>query len=167
MYADAFVSAMPKGKDPAGELERVHRSFNAAPELASFVASASIPAEDRLKAIAVSAHEVAEETQRFVLLLAQNKLLKRLDRIVALVRDAAARSKGETTASVTSAIPLIDKERKEIMKILEQKTGTHVSLAECIDPSIGGGLIVQLGDWEFDATVAGRLRRLKHELNTV
>jgi F-type H+-transporting ATPase subunit delta len=166
-YAEAYVGAMPKGKDPVGELQRVHAAFNAAPDLASFVASASIDAADRRRAMALAAHDISEETQQFILLLAGNKLLKRLDRIIALVRDASARSKGETTAAVTSAVPLIDRERKDLTKILEQKVGTHISLAERIDPSIGGGLIVQLGDWEFDATVAGRLRRLKHELNTV
>lgn len=166
-YAEAYVSAMPKGKDPVGELQRIQAAFNAAPDLASFVASSSIADEDRRRAMAVASHDVSEETQQFILLLAGNRLLKRLDRIIALVSDASARAKGETTASVTSAVPLIDKERKEIMNILEQKTGSHVALAERINPAIGGGLIVQLGDWEFDATVAGRLRRLKHELNTV
>ncbi len=163
-YAEAYVSAMPKGKDPVGELQRVHAAFASTPDLASFVASASIADEDRRRAMTVAAHDISEETQQFILLLAGNRLLKRLDRIIALVRDASARAKGETSASVTSAVPLIDKERKEITKILEQKVGTHIALAERINPSIGGGLIVQLGDWEFDATVKGRLRRLQQTL---
>jgi len=166
-YAEAYVSSMPKGADPAGEIQRVLLAMSAAPELATYVASPSIPEEDRLKAIEIAAPDISMETRRFILLLARAKLLKRLERIGALVREAAAKARSESVISVTSAVPLIDKERKDIAKIFEARTGTHVSISERIDPSIKGGLLIQLGDWEFDATVAGRLRRLKHAINTV
>ena len=166
-YAEAYVSSMPKGQDPVGALQRIQHAMTAAPELASYVASPAIPETDRLNAIEIAAPDVPVETRRFVLLLARAKLMKRFERISALVREAAANARGESVIAVTSAVPLIDKERKDITHILEARTGTHVSLSERIDPSVKGGILVQLGDWEFDATVAGRIRRLNNAINTV
>jgi F-type H+-transporting ATPase subunit delta len=166
-YAEAYVAAMPDRKDPVGELTRVYETLNATPELASFIADPSISTHERSKALNVAASDLAKETVNIVLLIASHRLLKKMDRLIACVRDAFARSTNSRAASATAAVPLTDKERKEITKILEQKTGTHVTLTERIDPAIGGGLLIQLGDWEFDATVAGRLRRMKHALNTV
>lgn len=166
-YAEAYVAAMPDRKDPVGELTRVHEVLNATPELASFIADPSIATDERSKALKVAMDGLAKETVNIVLLIASHRLLKKMDRLIACVRDAFARASHSSVASATAAVPLTEKERKDITKILEQKTGTHITLTERIDPAIGGGLLIQVGDWEFDATVAGRLRRMKHALNTV
>jgi F-type H+-transporting ATPase subunit delta len=163
-YAEAYVSAMPKGGNPSGELQSVQTALTAAPELASYIAAPSIPEDDRDRALKISAPETSDATRRFVLLLAKNRLLKRLDRVAALVRHRSSRARGEAVVSVASAIPLIDRERKELSKIFEARTGLRVSLAERIDPSINGGLLVRLDDWEFDATVTGKLKRLERHL---
>jgi F-type H+-transporting ATPase subunit delta len=47
---------------------------------------------------------------------------------------------------------------------LEQLTGKTVELQTDVDPSILGGIVVRMGDRLIDASVAGRLQRLRQEM---
>lgn len=64
---------------------------------------------------------------------------------------------------VTTAVPLTDEQRATIKQTLEDKMGS-VSLVEDIDPAILGGIRIIAGSKEIDATVKGRLNRLKTKL---
>ncbi len=166
-YAEAYVASLPDRKDPVREIERVQHALRTVPALASYIADPSISVKERSHALNIAIDDCATETVNLVLLIAAQRQLKKIDRLMTYVRDAYANATQTRVATATAAIPLTEKERKEIAKILEQKTGQHISLTERIDPTIGGGLLIQLGDWEFDATVAGRLRRMKHAITTV
>lgn len=73
-------------------------------------------------------------------------------------------AKGITEATVTVARPVSDDERKEITRRLEAATGKTVEAHIQVDPSILGGIVVRIGDRLIDASVAGRLQRLRHEM---
>lgn len=64
---------------------------------------------------------------------------------------------------VTTVVELTDAQRKKIKDAVEQKLGAS-ALKEIIDPSIIGGIKIIIGSKELDATVRGRLERLKREL---
>jgi F-type H+-transporting ATPase subunit delta len=76
--------------------------------------------------------------------------------------DRAAR--GVTEATVRVARPISDVDQRQIADRLAQMTGKMVELHTEIDPSILGGVVVRLGDRLIDASVAGRLQRLRHRL---
>lgn len=73
-------------------------------------------------------------------------------------------SKGIAEAFVTVARPVSDSEQKEIAQRLETSTGKQVDIHIQVDPTILGGIIVRMGDRLIDASVAGRLQRLRHQL---
>lgn len=77
-----------------------------------------------------------------------------------LERDA----RGIVTAEVTVARPFDDGERAEIGRRLAQATGKQVEVRLHVNPSILGGIVVRIGDQLIDASVAGRLERLRHEM---
>jgi F-type H+-transporting ATPase subunit delta len=62
---------------------------------------------------------------------------------------------------VTSAVPLTDDERAAIEAEVTGFTGKQAVLVEKVDPSILGGLIVQVGDRQFDASIKTQLARLR------
>jgi F-type H+-transporting ATPase subunit delta len=68
------------------------------------------------------------------------------------------------TATVKSAVPLSDAVVAEIKSHIESQTGKAITLTASVNPDLIGGVVVQVGDKLFDASVAGKLGKLKHEL---
>lgn len=65
--------------------------------------------------------------------------------------------------TVTTAIELTDAQRKQITAAVETRLGA-VTINEVIDPSIIGGIKIIAGSKELDASVKGRLEKLKLQL---
>jgi F0F1-type ATP synthase delta subunit len=65
--------------------------------------------------------------------------------------------------SVITAIELTAAQRQKIKDSVESKLGP-VTITEVVDPSIIGGIRIVAGSKEVDATVKGRLDRLKQQL---
>jgi len=65
---------------------------------------------------------------------------------------------------VTVARELTDAERADVQRRLAQATGKQIDLTTEIDPSILGGIVIRMGDRLIDASVAGRLERLRQDL---
>lgn len=74
------------------------------------------------------------------------------------------RSRGIVAATVTSAAPLSPDEAKAVGARVHAMTGKQVRLSATVDPDLIGGLIVRVGDQWIDASVRGRLERLRDQL---
>lgn len=68
------------------------------------------------------------------------------------------------TATVKSAITLSETALNEIKAHIEAQTGKKVNLTATVDANLIGGVVVQIGDRLFDASIAGKLGKLKQEL---
>ena len=68
-------------------------------------------------------------------------------------------------AYVTTAVPLDDRLRSEITKIVKSKTGSDVELHETVDSKIIGGYILRWDDNQIDASVASKLYALRREMS--
>jgi F-type H+-transporting ATPase subunit delta len=70
-----------------------------------------------------------------------------------------------TKARVTTFLPLNDKQRKRLEEKLHRYTRRpNIELEERVDPAILGGIVVQVGSFLLDGSVAGRLRKLRERL---
>ena len=74
------------------------------------------------------------------------------------------RRNGVVEAVITSAAPLTAAETDAISARVATMTGSGVSLRTEIDPALIGGLTVKVGDQLLDASVRGRLERLRGRL---
>jgi len=74
------------------------------------------------------------------------------------------RRNGVVQAVVTSAVPLTAAETDAIGARIRTMTGSGVSLRTELDPALIGGLTVKVGDQLLDASVRGRLERLRERL---
>ena len=103
-------------------------------------------------------------TMRFLALMAlkgREGILPEVAEEFAALRDRKA---GVVTADVTSAVALDREQAAALRTRLEGSTGTTVRLRLHTDPSLRGGLVVQLGDTVLDASIRRQLERLHDRL---
>jgi F-type H+-transporting ATPase subunit delta len=67
---------------------------------------------------------------------------------------------------LTTAYELSDEDALEIVRQIEQSTGRTVEATRSVDPSLIGGLVLQADTLRVDASVRGRLERLRQDLVT-
>ena len=72
--------------------------------------------------------------------------------------------RGIVSAVVTSATALTKEEDTAIRDKVAKMTGTTVEVRTAVDPALIGGLTVRIGDRLIDASVRGRLERLREQL---
>lgn len=64
-------------------------------------------------------------------------------------------------ANVKTVIPLLDEEKEELIKKLENKYNKKIILEQEIDKSIIGGVYVRVGDDVLDGTLSTKLKEIK------
>lgn len=165
-YAQAYVASYDR-EDLASAYEDVRHAaaiIRQTPKLSAFLSDQSIHERDRERALMIACPNLTDRNKNFLLLLAHAKLLKRLDRMLDSIEAAMTKTEKISIARVTSAIELTAAETKKITQSLSTRTGMEIMIKQIIDPQIIGGLHIRIADWEFDATVKGRLERIKHTL---
>ena len=50
--------------------------------------------------------------------------------------------------------------------MIEKASGRKIEATRSVDPSLIGGIVLQIGSHRADGSVRGRLERLRHELAT-
>ena len=135
------------------------------PRAARIVGNPSVPRADREATLdRLLAKRVSPLVLNLVRLLDQRGRLTLLPAIAAEFTRLLDAMRGVVAATVTSAAPLEKAEVAAIGARLESMTGQTVKLATAVDPSLIGGLTVQVGDRMIDASVRGRLERLRDQL---
>ncbi len=104
---------------------------------------------------------VGDLTRRFVLLVAQNRRLFALDRMISAYLAELARRRGEITARVTSATTLNDEQHRALVETLRNQVGAKVQVEVDVDPGLIGGLIVRVGSRMIDNSIRSKLQRLQ------
>jgi F-type H+-transporting ATPase subunit delta len=75
-----------------------------------------------------------------------------------------ARKERRMAVELTTAYELSDEEAGELIRQIEEASGRKVDAQRNVDPSLIGGLVLQAGSLRLDASVRGRLNRLRREL---
>ena len=71
---------------------------------------------------------------------------------------------GIVSATVKTAHPIDEKTTAEIMQFVQKQGGKKVSLTTTIDKDLIGGVVIQVGDNLYDASIAGKLNKVKQNL---
>lgn len=74
------------------------------------------------------------------------------------------RLRNRVAVRVTSVAPLTEEQRSRLAAAVDRASGMTASFRERVDPSILGGLVVQIGDRKTDASVATKLNTLNAAL---
>jgi F-type H+-transporting ATPase subunit delta len=107
-----------------------------------------------------------ELVRNFLRLLAEKGRAGEVDEIAREFERLVAREQGRLEVELTTAIELSDTDAKAIVGQIEKASGKKVEATRKVDPELIGGLVLQVGSRMVDASVRGRLERLRHELTT-
>lgn len=96
--------------------------------------------------------------------LVQSPRGRRIGALLSTAAETVADASGSIVATVTAAAPLTDAQLEKLTATLTTQYGREPRVAVKIDPSVIGGLRVQVGDDVVDGTIASRLTELRLQL---
>lgn len=108
----------------------------------------------------------SEYILKFFTVVAQAARLELIHEIVAAFDELVDERIGILNAEVASAQPLNPAQSKALEASLSARTGKSVRLCMTQDPTLLGGVKVQVGSTVYDASLQGHLRQLKLRLLT-
>jgi F-type H+-transporting ATPase subunit delta len=107
-----------------------------------------------------------ELVRNFVLLTAEKGRAGEIEEIYRELDALVAAEQRRLNVELTTAYELSDDEADAIVKKIEHSSGRSVEATRSVDPALIGGIVLQVGSHRLDASVRGRLDRLRHELAT-
>jgi len=69
-----------------------------------------------------------------------------------------------STVMVKTAVQVNDKVNNEIKQQLEKATGNKIVISNSVDADLIGGLVIQIEDRLYDASISGKLKQVRKEL---
>ena len=103
----------------------------------------------------------------FCKILLEKGLLHEFSDCAKAYRARYLQDNGIVEASVTTAVPLDDGQRKKLMEKLSAMTGKQIVLKERLDPAVLGGIRLDIDGTELDGTVQNRLAALRRNIAAV
>ena len=166
-YAEAAFELATR--DKAHDAWRDGLAFAAAvlgdPRIARAASDPGQPFAERRKLVdRLLKKHVSASVANLVRLLAQRGRLEMLPLIAAQFQRLLNRERGIVEATVTSARSIDAAETEALTARIQTMTGADVDLTSVVDPELIGGLTVRVGDTLLDASVRGRLERLREQL---
>ncbi|MES2998564.1 MAG: F0F1 ATP synthase subunit delta [Pseudomonadota bacterium] len=102
--------------------------------------------------------------ENFLKLIALHQRLLILPEIKCLFDRYKAEQANQITVQAVSAVPLSKVEGQTLALALERRLQQQVTLDYHVDDDLLGGLVVRIGDFVIDASVRGKLERLRTTL---
>jgi F-type H+-transporting ATPase subunit delta len=169
MYARAlFDSAKERGN-----LSEVHeqlgdfvRALDEVPELGALVRNPELDRAAKARALEAVLGEGDELVRNFVLVVVDKGRAAELTEIARELDVLVAREEQRLTVELTTAFELDDAQARDIVGQIEHASGRTVEATRHVDPDLIGGVVLQVGSLRVDASVRGRLDRLRRELVT-
>jgi len=107
-----------------------------------------------------------ELVRNFLLLLAEKGRSGELAEIVREFEALVANAQGVLDVELTTAIELSERDFDELVKRIGKASKREVRASRAVDPALVGGLVLEVGSRRLDASVRGRLERLRRQLTT-
>ena len=102
--------------------------------------------------------------RNFLLLATEKGRIGDVEEIAREFERLVAREERRLAVELTTAVELPEEEARELVAQIERASGRKVDAVRRVDPSLIGGLVLQAGSLRLDASVRGRLNRLRRDL---
>ncbi len=144
--------------DVEDELFRFGRIVSADRELARILGDRKASAEGKAALLdGLLAGRVSPVTEQLLRNVLTGPHAGHPENAIERLSDVASRRRGQSVARVTSAVELSAAQEQRLADVLSRLYGRTIGLQVTVDPSVLGGLIVQVGDEVIDGSIAHRL----------
>ncbi len=132
-------------------------------ELLSLIENPTYNKSEQLEAIKIISRSLKfnDTFNKFLSFLCFKRRLFFLDKILNSFLELVSKSRGEIRAKLNSSKELSQIEIENIQKDLSESFTSKIRLDYNYDPTLIGGLIIQVGSIMIDATIKNRLKQLK------
>ena len=113
----------------------------------------------------VFSEHISEEMLGFLYLATDKNRTSFILPVLSSFIDMANQRIKKTTALVVSAVPLDAGQISDLTLLLSKKINKQVVIAQKVDPSVIGGLYIQVDGYFIDRTIKTRLREIKVSLS--
>jgi F-type H+-transporting ATPase subunit delta len=169
VYAEALLNvAAERGEmEPLfDELQGLVRAvFPADPAIEEFLSSPAVRHQAKAELIdRVFAQRASPLFRDFLMVLNEHGRLDLLRPIVSAYRDLCDERARRVRVRVRSAAEMQPDQRGRLEQILRETLQLEPILETRVEPELLGGLVVRVGDWQYDASVRTTLKTLQDQL---
>ena len=136
------------------------------PELRELLRNPQVDPRARAAALDDVLGDADELIRNFLRLLAAKGRSGQIEQIHEEFERLAAAEERRLEVELTTAHLLSDEDERHIVEQIERASGRKVEATRNVNPDLIGGVVLQAGSLRVDASVRGRLERLRHELVT-
>jgi F-type H+-transporting ATPase subunit delta len=166
-----YANALFEAANEEGRLEQVRDDLHAfaeavadVPELRAMLQNPEIDSRVKRDALASVLADADELVRNFILLLVEKGRTDEVDAMVTEFDALLSAEEGILDVELTTAVELSDDEATRILGQIEQVSGRRLRASRRVEPALIGGFVLQAGSYRADASVRGRLERLRREL---
>lgn len=164
-YAKALleIAIEQKAEDQVkADMETLLSGLNQSKELRSMMLSPVVKADQKERIIQrIFGEHVSELTMRFIQLLTRKHREMFLREMAAAYESAWRVHKGIKQLQITSAHPLTEAQRTEMIAKAKEWAKSEIEIEERINPELIGGFVMRLDDKQIDASVAHQIKELR------
>ncbi|MDQ2983152.1 MAG: ATP synthase F1 subunit delta [Actinomycetota bacterium] len=167
IYAQALYEAAADGGSLATVRDGLTQFVEAArevPELRQLLRNPRLERDVKRAGIEELMGDSDELLRNFLLLLVEKNRAAEVEEIAREFERIVAAAERILDVELTTAVELSDKEASELLQQIEKASGRRVEATRTVDPDLIGGMVLQAGSLRLDASVLGRLNRLRQEL---
>lgn len=149
------------------QLTVLNSSFAAEPGFLRLLSAANLPKAERIDILDDCFRgRIEDYLVNFLKILTEKGHIRQFPRCVSTYRELYNREQRILIVTAVTAVPLADRQVRELKQKLHRITGKQIQLVSKLDPNILGGIRLDYDGKRLDGTVAHRLEAVRSMLQT-
>ena len=164
-YAEALLALAPDDRavgEIRSSLEKLAPVFDRV--TIAGLRDPSVPMKQRVEALSSALKAEPDLVRSLLVLLLEGDRIALVPQIALAFGDLVDRREGIAKARITTAVPLDEAVRRELVRRLERESGRKLRATFAVDQALIGGAKVQIGDHLIDSSVRAKLTALGRQL---
>jgi F-type H+-transporting ATPase subunit delta len=165
-YALAAFAVAQERNDLEGWQEAITQiaDLMSMPEVRAALENSRVPFNSKVAVIEQSLPGLSPLQINLAKVMVQKRRVELARQVADQFTELVEETRGVVRATARTAVPLSDGEHTALLQRLQEQTGRRVILTTDVDPTLLGGVVVQIGDQLIDASTRSRLDSLRDQL---
>lgn len=147
------------------EVQAIQKAFRENEAFLHLLGNMTMSKEERVRIVDETFRgQIHEYTLNFLKILVERGAIHAFSECAAAYQESYFRDHQVAVAEVTTAGALNEEQRARLMEKLKKLTGKEIVVKEKIDPSVLGGVLLQMDGKRYDNTVRHRLAAIKQTI---